>query len=309
MPVPGTALWAGHQVQAFLDHCEAINRSPQTLLAYGRDLVEFLTHIQETAPAAVPDEEPAVRGTALREAASRYVAALRARGNAPRSVGRRIACLKAFSKFLVRTSALAADPFVWLETPRAPKRLPKFIPSPDLPTLLAAPTNAFDRALLYIFVFTGRRIAEVRNLRIEHIERGRRVLTVIGKGNKQLAIPLADQALLAIEEHLAGLRRTSGPFFPSPKNPDAPMSISAIRNRVYRYTQQSLGRRLHPHSLRHSFATWLRDLGVDLRVIQELMGHASIATTQIYLSVSDEQRIEAIGRLKLPTAKPMEPRG
>lgn len=281
-PISTVKVWP-ERVRTFLVWLEHAGASPRTIDAYQRDLREWLTH---------------VRGDPV-EAAETYLTALRSRGNAPKSLARRIGTLRSFGRWLVEFGGLDHSPFGHLKPPKLPRRLPTFIAAADLGTFLAAPPNPFDRALLAVFVFTGRRISEIAHLRIEHLQRGRRLLTVIGKGNKELAIELHDDALAALEEHLAALGRTSGPLFPSPRDPERPLSISAIRSRVYRYTRQALGRRLHPHALRHTFATWLLDSGVDLRTVQELMGHASLATTEIYTHVSSERRREAINRLRL----------
>lgn len=302
MPVPSTRVWAEHQVRLFLGHLGGLNRSPLTVMAYARDLAEFLTHLGEGTPAAVPDAEPAGRADALRNATSRYIAALRARKNAPRSIGRRIAALRSWSKFLVRTRALPADPFAMLETPRAPKRLPRVPHVADFAQFLGQIESLQERALFVVFGRCGLRISEARGLSVEDIERGPRQLRAFGKGSKERIVPFNDDSLATLEAHIAELPYSTGPLFPSRRNgqiqmPVRPMSVSALRQTVYRHTQKILGRRWHPHSLRHLFATDLYERDVDLQVIQELLGHASIATTTIYTHVSAGRKREAIERL------------
>lgn len=277
------------QVDGFLVYLHRRNFSNATIGAYQRDLDEWLRHIK---PGGGMDE------IILRAAADFYIAALRDRGNGPATIGRRMACLKSFGKFLVKSGALDHNPFDALEAPRVPQRLPRFWGADQIRALLAAPTDPVERLVLIIFVRCGVRIAELRSLQIDSVLRGPKQLLVTGKGNKQREVPLSDETRAAIEEHIGRLGRSTGPLFPSParRRRDQPVSEWWLRNIVYRWTA-AVGVRLHPHALRHSFATALLEAEVDLRTIQELLGHASLSTTQRYLSVTAQRRRGAIDRL------------
>lgn len=273
------------QVDGFLVYLHHLDRSDKTIATYSRDLDEWVRHLRP-GPEVIE---------ILKAAADSYLAALHARGNGARVIGRRIACLRSFGRFLVKSGALQHIPFDGLESPRPSRKLPKFWGAGQIKALLEVPTDPVQRLVIMLFVRCGVRIAEMRTLRIESILRGPKQLVITGKGRKQRQVPFSDETLGALEEHIARLRRSSGPLFPSFRK-DGPVSEWWLRNVVYRWTS-AVGIRLHPHALRHSFATALLEAGVDLRTLQELLGHANISTTQQYTHVTDARRRDAIDRL------------
>lgn len=280
-------LWAAQQAQSFLHHLSDRGCSPATLEAYGRDLKAYLTHVHSAD---------------LASAAETFLDALRERGSAPASIGRRVACLRSWGKYLVDESVLEANPFVKLRAPKMPLRLPRFAGDEEIGRIKAGIATPSERAMLMLFVRCGLRIGEVRALRIQSFERGPQLLRVVGKGDKERLIPITRDTSQVLDTYLQTLPYTHGPLFPMRQGrrlvrPIRPMSISGIRGIVYRITARA-GRKLNPHALRHSFATALLDAGADLRTLQELMGHASLNTTQIYLHVSAKRKEDAVGRLR-----------
>lgn len=273
-------------VDGYLVYLHRQGKADTTLSTYTADLDEWLRHLRPG------DDVPEI----LTAASESYLAALRARGNGAKIIGRRISCLRSFGKYLARSGALQHNPFAGLEAPRAPKKLPKFWGVDQITALIEAPTDPIERLVLILFVRCGLRIAEMRSLQVESILRGPRQLVILGKGSKERHVPLKPTTLAPLEEHVARLGRSSGWLFPSPRRRGEPVSQSWLRGVVYKWTA-AVGGRGWPHMLRHSFATALLESGADLRVVQELLGHSSISTTQIYTHVSDARRRAAIDGL------------
>jgi integrase/recombinase XerD len=210
-----------------------------------------------------------------------------------------IAALRAFYRFAENEKLLPANPAEHLSLPRRWKRLPKALTSREISQLLAPPNpgapetpdSLCDRAILELAYASGLRLAELRNLRLEQLRLEAGFINVIGKGNKERVVPLGRQAVTAIQSYLEMGR----PKLVKPHSPAnlfltrrgtafaAPTLWRRIKRRVRR---MGLERNVTPHMLRHSFATHLLEHGADLRVIQELLGHASISTTEIYTHVA-----------------------
>jgi integrase/recombinase XerD len=229
----------------------------------------------------------------------------RAVKNRPAASGRRlateslylqIAALRAFFNFAEAEKFLPANPAENLSLPRRWKRLPKSLSNSEIELLLqpeipATPYSLCDQAVLELAYASGLRVAELRGVRLEHLHLEAGFLTVIGKGNKERVVPVGRAAIAAITRYLEAGR----PKLLTPKSPAnlflnqrgrcfAPTTLwLRIKRRVRR---SGIGRNVTPHSLRHSFATHLLEHGADLRVIQELLGHASISTTEVYTHVT-----------------------
>jgi site-specific recombinase XerC len=263
--------------------------SPQTVRAYARDLLAWVEHLELDPQADLVE--------ALRSAGERFVVTLRARALAARSIARRIAAVRSFGGWLVRQGVLPANPFGTLETPRIPRRLPVFIPPDELRLLLEAETHPRDRALLACFIRCGLRLSEVCGLDVRDVQRGPKLLRVRhGKGDRERSIPFTADTLAILEAWIARLPYTQGPLFPARHGLRVPRPLSTSRARriVYQLTERILARRWHPHALRHGFATALLEAGVDLRTIQELLGHASLSTTQLYTHVTTAAKRRAV---------------
>jgi len=242
-------------------------------------LMAFLRQERERAPTRAPEGSP--------------------RRLSSESVYLEIAALRAFYRFAEQERLLPVNVAENLSLPRRWQRLPKALTSTEIETLLAAPppgtpetpADLCDRAVLELAYASGLRLAELRHLRLEqlHLEAG--FLNVIGKGNKERVVPVGAKAVAAINRYLAAgrpklvtPRSPANVFLTRRGTPFAPVTLwLRIKKRVRR---SGVERNLTPHMLRHSFATHLLEHGADLRVIQELLGHANISTTEIYTHVT-----------------------
>ncbi len=216
-----------------------------------------------------------------------------------------IAALRAFYCFAENEKLLPANIAENLSLPRRWKRLPKALASQEIDLLLApetpeTPQNLCDQAVLELAYASGLRLAELRNTRLEHLHLEAGFINVIGKGNKERVVPLGRKAVAALEHYLnvarpqlVTPRSPAAVFLTKRGTPFAPVTLwLRIKQRVRR---AGIGRNVTPHMLRHSFATHLLDHGADLRVIQELLGHASISTTEVYTHVA-AHRLQEVHR-------------
>lgn len=211
--------------------------------------------------------------------------------------------LKIFFRWLAGKGRLPMDPAEPLHAPKPEKILPETLHAADCRQLLESidtttPLGARDRAILDLFYSSGLRLSELCGARLEHLDREEKFLRVTGKGNKTRIVPLGEMACQAIDHYLAMSRptlvkrRTSSHVFLSVRG--GALSPDRVREIVKeRAAQAGLEQNVYPHLLRHSFATHLLEGGADLRVIQELLGHADISTTQIYTHV-DQKRLKSI---------------
>ena len=227
------------------------------------------------------------------------------------SVYLEIAALRAFYKFAENEKFLPSNPAENLSLPRRWKRLPKALSHDEITRLLkpeevASPENLCDQAILELAYASGLRLSELKNLRLEQLHLDAGFINVIGKGNKERVVPVGKTAVAALNHFI----EVGRPKFVTPKSPanvfltkrGTPFAAVTlwlrIKNRVRR---AGIGRNITPHMLRHSFATHLLEHGADLRVIQELLGHASIGTTEIYTHVTGN-RLREIHRKFHPRA-------
>jgi integrase/recombinase XerC len=264
-------------------------KSPLTVQAYGADVRRALDRIAAATPS------PLAAGHLDGPRTRAYLAFLGAAGHSPRSINRRLAALRSFLRYLRARDWIEADPTADLQAPREGRRLPRFIPEEELNRLLDGPWEdspqaARDHAILELFYGTGMRLAELVSLEREGCDLRQGTVRVLGKGRKERVLVFGEKTRMALEAHLQVLRRMgvppSGPLFPGRR-------ARISRRTVQRIVQRHLGRMSRagghsPHALRHSFATHMLDRGADLRAIQELLGHTSLATTQIYTHVSIE---------------------
>jgi integrase/recombinase XerC len=217
-----------------------------------------------------------------------FLVELNGRGLARSSVARYVAAVRSFTRFLAREGALDADPARALRSPSPRRPLPLHLGESDVARLIDAAETPRDRAILETLYGGGLRVSELTGLDRDDLRGG--IATVRGKGRKERLAPLGGSAMRALDAYLATRPRTADP---------RPVFLNAKGKRL---TQRSVHRllkacaaragldpRTKPHTLRHSFATHLLDRGADLREVQELLGHASIATTQIYTHVSMER--------------------
>lgn len=233
------------------------------------------------------------------------------RGLAVNSLKLEAVALRIFFRFLTARGLISLDPAEKLPLPHLPHSLPQPLSSLDMERLLAAPLGETplevrDRALLELLYASGLRISEICHVRLENMDLEEGIIRVTGKGNKTRLVPVGQKALQALQDYLL----TARPKLLSPKSGAAifisvrghPLTPARIWQLVQQYAKRAgLEEAVHPHQLRHSFATHLLSGGADLRIIQELLGHASIATTQIYTQV-DRSQLKELHRKFHPRA-------
>lgn len=283
-------------VRRYLEWLRTIeNASPHTLRAVDGDLRDLSAFLADQ-----PDEP--TFGQVDRKLARAYLASLMERALSPRTIARKLATLRGFYAHLVKTSAIASSPLDGFENPRQGRPLPRPLDLPTTLELLEAPlTNPVegddqslalrDTALLELLYATGVRISEALSLPLPDLDLAARTVRVSGKGRKVRVVPFHQRCADALRDYL----QVRSSFAPNHDlvfvgRDGGPLSDRSARRILERLAKQgSVKAPVHPHQLRHTFATHLLDNGCDLRHIQELLGHASVGTTQIYTHVSVDQ--------------------
>ncbi len=281
-------------VSEYLSHLR-IERgsSPRTVEAYARDLRDYASFLAGCGALAPDDVDRALIGA--------YEADLVERGYAPASVKRRVSVVKGLHRFCLREGLAQANPADALPLPKVPERLPDVLSVAQVERLLdgldgTAPRDLRDRAMLEVLYGCGLRVSELTGLDGDEACLDEGFLRVTGKGDKQRIAPIAGTAVRALARYLEEGR----PALVRPGSPGA-VFLNARGGRLSRQSVHAVVARagcmlgitdLHPHTLRHSFATHLLEGGADLRVIQEILGHADISTTQIYTHV-DRTHLQA----------------
>jgi len=291
------------RIEAFLEMLSAERGARRnTLEAYKRDLEDARAHLRAGLSGATPNS---VEG---------YIASLAQRALAPATVRRRISALKQFYRFLMLENARADDPTARLDPPKRARSLPKTLSSDEITRLIDAAESPRDKALIEMLYGAGLRVSELIGLPLKSAPRpGQSHIVIAGKGGKERIVVLGRPALDALAAHLAARalpvdinRREKAErwLFPSRTARDGKLT----RRRVAQILDDVAAKagidpaRVSPHVLRHAFATHLVDGGADLRVVQTLLGHADIATTQIYTHVA-ESRLKTLVETKHPLSK------
>ncbi|WDS35726.1 tyrosine recombinase XerC [Pseudoxanthomonas sp.] len=266
-------------VEAFLSHLQVERQmSAHTLDAYRRDL----TALQHWADA---QQLPALAELQIDQLRG-FIASGHRQGLAPKSLQRRLSACRSFYNWLLKHGRISASPVAGLRAPKAPRKLPQVLDADEAVQLVEVPTDAplglRDRALLELFYSSGLRLSELCGLRWGDLDLADGVVTVLGKGRKQRLVPVGSHAKKALiewrEEKPAA---DTAQVFPG--RGGGPISQRAVQLRIKALAQrQGLFKHVHPHMLRHSFASHILESSGDLRGVQELLGHADIATTQIY---------------------------
>lgn len=291
-------------VDDFIEDLRARSFSAHTLAAYRRDLGQFETFLRDLKR----DETPLASDVTPRSV-RRFVSSLTAARYARRSVQRKLAAVKSFSRHLVSERVLDSNPTVGLSAPRPEKRLPSFLRRKEIDLLFtgdASPTERElrDRAILELFYSTGIRLSELTGLRKESLDLRGGLVRVLGKGNKERVVPVGRAATDALKRYLNSRNDVKGaggrPLFTNARG-GALSARSVQRIVAKRLGQVSEARQLSPHVLRHTFATHMLDAGADLRAVQELLGHASLSSTQIYTHVTTA-RLKEIYKKSHPRA-------
>jgi integrase/recombinase XerD len=267
--------------------------SLNTVEAYRRDLFQFAQGIRSKPPSAITRRDIVDHLMRLREA-----------GLNPSSIARKLVAIKVFFRFLLAEGKISVDPAGVIESPRLMKGLPKVLDVDEVDRLLESASGKDgmyalrDRAMLEILYACGLRVSELANLKISDLNLEAGFLRCLGKGGKERVVPIGRQALHWVRRYLEEARPQ---FQPKPgvrtvflNRFGKPISRMAIWLVIQRHAARAaLKKPITPHTLRHSFATHLLQAGADLRVVQELLGHASIATTQIYTHI-DRARLKTI---------------
>ena len=284
-----------NEIKGFLDFL-TLERglSDHTVNAYQSDLEQCALHISEAGATDWRTVSP--------ELVEKWIHSL-GRGYSSASLARKLTALRTFSRFLVRQKLRLDDFTELLSGPKLTRRIPETLTAEEMVKLISAPSGGDalslrDRAMLELFYSSGLRVSELSSARLEHPDLKSGFLRVFGKGSKERVVPMGQAACGAVETYITAARA----HFVKPKKTNTELFLSergtAISRKmiwvlVKKYAKRAgLEKRVKPHLLRHSFATHLLNGGADLRAIQEMLGHANIATTQIYTTVEEKRLID-----------------
>jgi len=250
--------------------------SPHTLDGYRRDLDGLR---------AWATEQGAEVETLHTEQLRAFIASEHRRGLSPKSLQRRLSACRSFYRWLLRHGRIAANPAQPIRAPKAPRKLPQVLDPDEAKALVEVPTDVplglRDRALLELFYSSGLRLSELCALKWHDLDLQGGLVTVLGKGSKQRRVPVGSYARAALGEWKADQGAAPDAYVFPGRN--GPISARGVQARLRTLAQrQGLFKRVHPHLLRHSFASHVLESSGDLRGVQELLGHADISTTQIY---------------------------
>ena len=295
-------------IRAFLDRLAVQEgASPQTIRAYTSDLAQF----RAFAVAAVQPHRALAVDSIDASLIRDFLASRDRLGEKKTSLARKLACLRSFFRYLVHVGRLQANPAEDVRAPKLPKHLPQVLTKDDAGALMEFPSGEAreglrDRAILETLYSTGARVSELVGMNREDIRRSDGVVLVRGKGQKERLIPLSPLALEAIDAYHAQApvapvsgARAGGAQDPAPvfrNRRGGRLTTRTIARIVAKYSGQLGGGAVHPHTLRHSFATHLLDEGADLRAIQEMLGHVSLSTTQRYTHLATDQLLAIYDR-------------
>jgi integrase/recombinase XerD len=272
----------------------AARRAPRTVDAYRRDLADLASHLGRSPATATPDD---IQG---------WLADLRARGQAPSSIARRAAAARSFYRHLVFLGLRPDNPAAEIDLPRRRSRLPRSLSPREVEHLIEAATGTTpralrDRALVELLYGAGLRVGEAVAMERGGLDLENRLVRCVGKGDKERIVPLGREAADALRRYLARGR----PYLDRRHRPELFLNAQGgplTRAGVFLILRRLAAKggldpvRIHPHLLRHSFATHLLEGGADLRSVQELLGHADLGTTEIYTHVSERRRRDAYFR-------------
>jgi len=269
--------------------------SENTLSAYRTDLKKFVTWLMHTSDDLV--SEQLIK--ADRKVIVSYLSELEKREISPRSRARLLSSLRLFYAYLLREKKIEVDPVALIDAPKLGRSLPKTLTEEDVESLLMAPDTSIplglrDRVLFEVLYATGLRVSELVGLQLTQINLQQGVLRVTGKGNKERLVPLGEEAVNWLEKYLLNTRsdllkgQVTDALFVTRRG--TAMTRQAFWYLIKRYAfQAEIASEISPHTLRHAFATHLLNHGADLRVVQMLLGHSDLSTTQIYTHVANER--------------------
>ena len=272
--------------------------SSNTIAAYRRDLIQFAFFLRDSKRDELKATEPDILG---------FLAANPVLST--RTLARRLSSIRSYYRFLVRESLVSVDPCAQISAPRLGRALPKVLSEEDVDSLLdvshaATALGQRNKAMLETLYATGLRVSELVSLEMEHVNLAQGIVRVNGKGNKERLVPLGDESVAQLLQFFKEGRRElvgnvkSHVVFPTRRG--AAMTRQAFWHMIRRTASRAgIRANLSPHVLRHAFATHLLNRGADLRVVQTLLGHSDISTTQIYTHVASE-RLKALHKRHHP---------
>ena len=293
-------------IEAFLAYLQVERRmSPHTLDAYRRDLAA----LSAWAEAGQGGDVVRLDGEQLRA----FVSAEHRRGLSPKSLQRRLSACRSFYAWVLKHGHIAASPAAKLRAPKAPRKLPQVLDADEAVRLVELPTDAplglRDRALLELFYSSGLRLSELCALRWRDLDLAEGLVNVLGKGGKQRRVPVGTHARRALDQWRTESHPRDAMAMVFPGRNGAQISARAVQIRIKQLAlRQGLFKHVHPHMLRHSFASHILESSGDLRGVQELLGHSDIATTQIYTHL-DFQHLAKVYDAAHPRARRKKPAG
>jgi len=284
------------------------NYSNNTIISYKNDLLQLLNYLK--------DYKIIKRNNIQyidRSIIRKYIVYLKKCDYSVRSICRKISTIRSFFKYILREGIVNIDPTINLITPKIDKKLPYFLYLQEINKLIEAPLGNTifgirDRAILELLYGTGMRVGELVNLNIRDIDLDEKNVRVFGKGSKERILPLGNPGIKAVQEYLTGRNKFRKNISIDKNDLNAfllnrfggRLSARSIRRLIIKYMKiAGLNKKISPHVLRHSFATHLLGGGADLRSVQELLGHESLSTTQIYTHITKE-RLKAIYKKSHP---------
>lgn len=286
------------------------NYSNYTIVSYRNDLIQFFNYLK-LYRILKDDKIEYVDRSVMRK----YIVYLKKSDYSARSISRKISTVRSFFKFCLREGIIKVNPTINLITPKIDKKLPYFLYLQEVNKLIETPLKNTifgirDRAILELLYGTGIRVGELVNLNICNIDLYEKTIIVFGKGSKERILPLGNPSIRAIQEYLTSRNLFEKKIFVNKNDLEAlflnrlggRLTTRSIRRIIIKYMKMAgLNKKISPHVLRHSFATHLLGGGADLRSVQELLGHKSLSTTQIYTHITKE-RLKTIYKKSHPRA-------
>jgi len=300
-------------IRAFIGFLRAEQRaSPETLRNYASDLRQLHRFLLSRRLVSSPIDPNSLSSDAVRA----YLQWLDQKGNKPSSLARKLAAVRSFYRYLSRRGMVNDNPVDGMRTPKQPKLLPCVLTKDDADALMTFPAGLTvwslrDRALLETLYSTGARVGELVALDIGDVRELEGLVRLQGKGRKERIVPIGEMALDAIRRYRLSLPLPSAGVPPRAlfcNQRGGRLTSRSVARVVNRYSSRLAGGAVSPHALRHSFATHLLDEGADLRSIQEMLGHASLRTTQRYTHVATDQLLAVYDRAHPRAGRPADAR-
>jgi len=256
--------------------------SKNTILAYQNDLISFFDFLEN-------EKEILIYSEIKRKDFSNYTKFLAKKELNPTTITRKIASIKGFFRFLCYKKDVKTNPAIAITSPKLPKKLPKVLTKNEIEKILKNNLNEFEYAVVELLYSAGIRVSELTELELKNLDLKQKIIKVFGKGSKERIVPINEKCCNVLSKYikkreLIALKNNSKPFLFLDKN-----GKKITRQKVYKIIKKQgelINKKISPHTIRHSFATHLLENGADLRVVQELLGHSSIVTTQLYTHIS-----------------------